>query len=172
MVPLAKMVQRIDLMIYISGLGLDYPVPKLHLYVYGNWIPLSRNCFLAIGNLGEKVNPVNDVTPVTVVTFGLPELLRLIVVESLRKQMDIDFLGHFASLKAFASGQHVRDPHVVVVEAHRDRECKDILYRYPKARVISLLQTDTTCAIWQLIACKRDLGNISPDQLAGVISRN
>lgn len=108
--------------------------------------------------------------PIKILTFGLPKILQGIVTESFSKQSSLNILGHFDSVNEYFH-QHISDhePSIIIVEAKQTEKCPEVLYQYPRARVVSIETQGKYLSVWRMIPEKKDLGEISSDQLAAVL---
>lgn len=114
---------------------------------------------------GARVKSIN------LVTVGIPKILQGIIVDRLDKHIGIELVDHFVSIKDFDDECDDREPHVVIVDSLEEFDCKNILYKYPRARVVSLRHMGKSCALWKLRPYAEELGEISPEQLIEIISQ-
>lgn len=107
--------------------------------------------------------------PVNIVCVGLSQALYGILEASFSKQNSFWVMGNFESLNE-PSLLWDEQPQIIIVEATHTNICSDALYRFPRAKVISIEQQGKRIAVWRLVMDGQDLGEISSDELAAVIA--
>lgn len=115
-------------------------------------------------SLEEKVEPIK------ILTFGLPKILRGIVTESFSNQGVLNVLGHYDSVTEYKYQQDNHEqPSVIIVNSKQTDQCPEVLYQYPRARVVSIETQGKYLSVWRMVPEKKDLGEISSDELAEVV---
>lgn len=110
------------------------------------------------------------VEPIKILTFGLPKILRGIVTESFSKQGVLDVLGHYDSVTEYRHKKNNNEqPSVIIVDSKQTDQCPDVLYQYPRARVVSIETQGKYLSVWRMVPEKKDLGEISSDDLAEMV---
>lgn len=108
--------------------------------------------------------------PIKILTFGLPKILQGIVAESFRKYGTLDVLGHYGTIEEyFTDSGKDYFPNIIIVDSKQSDQCPDVLYQYPKARVVSIETQGKYFSVWRMVPDKTDLGEITSDELAEVL---
>ncbi len=105
---------------------------------------------------------------INILCLGLSKVLLGILEASFSGQRRLRLMGNVESLtEPLLSGYE--QPGVIIMESPDCRICPDILYRFPRAKVVNIGRHGKSIAVWTLRPEKQDLGEISSDELAAAI---
>lgn len=105
---------------------------------------------------------------INILCCGLSKVLYDIVEDSFRRRESLRILGNYPSLNMFQFADK-EQPDVIIMESRRSDRCPDVLYEYPRAKVVSIEQHGKCITVWQLLPGQQNLGELSSDELANVI---
>ena len=107
--------------------------------------------------------------PVSLLTIGLPKMLQKIVSDSFIKIRSVNLISHFASIGDFLRQSEQVEPSVILVESNHTSVCLELLYLYPRARVVMIKRSGKSFVIWKMIPIKKILDDVSSDELVNAI---
>ena len=110
---------------------------------------------------------VRAVPPTRVLLAGLPDLLRVVVVDAVGRADDLRVVGEVASLDA-----HVAEADVVVAALDGERlpdAALHLMYAHARLAVLGIVVERGDAHLWQLRPHCTRLGDVSPDELVSAV---
>lgn len=105
--------------------------------------------------------------PTRVVLAGVPDLLRVIVVDAVERADDLCVVGEVPSLDAVAA-----DADVVIAALDGDRlpsGALDLMYARARLAVLGIVLASGDAQLWQLRPHCTRLGDVSPEELVSAV---
>ena len=115
---------------------------------------------------------VRAVPQTRVLLAGVPDLLRVIVVDAVARTDDLRVVGEVASFDAVAGARGSAEVDVVIAALDGERlpaSALHLMYAHGRLAVLGIVLASGDVQLWQLRPHCTRLGDVSPDELVSAV---